>query len=383
MTVRFRSTLRRIHLWLGLSFGLLFALLGLTGSALVFYIEIDGVLNRASEAPESVTPTSDWTSPKWDRALATGRARWNDPAGTWSFEATGEGGEIPARYYPPAHGHGHHHAEREMVWFAPDGSRVVRSDPWGDYAMSWIYELHANLLSAEPGRQVSGWSGFVLLILLVTGIIAWWPRGSWRKALALKRGAAPMRRLYDLHKLFGVWSMILLFLLVGTGVFLALADTKTQILTAVVGAPDKQPDPKSSAASGKQISVSAALASAQRALPGATLAFIDVPAAGPDPFRMRVQVPGDPHRRFPGSFIWVDQYSGKVLAVHDVRGGNEATTIAKWIRALHDGSAAALPGRILAALLGLVPAILFITGFLHWRRRAAARAKYRSTGSIS
>lgn len=98
---------------------------------------------------------------------------------------------------------------------------------------------------------------------------------------------------------------------------------------------------------------------------------------------MRVQVPGDPHRRFPSSFIFVDQYSGRVLAVHDVRRGNASTTTVKWIRALHDGSIAGLSTRFLAIVLGLVPLVLFMTGFLHWRRRLAARAQFHSTGSHS
>lgn len=40
-----RITLRRVHLWLGLSLGLLFVVIGLTGSALVFYVGIDEALH--------------------------------------------------------------------------------------------------------------------------------------------------------------------------------------------------------------------------------------------------------------------------------------------------------------------------------------------------
>ena len=372
MRARFRPALRRVHLWLGLSLGALFALLGLTGSALVFYIEIDAMLNPPTAAAAG-PDAPDWSSPKWDRALAAGRGRWSNPAGSWSFEATGAGGDIAARYYPPAHGHGHHHAPRKMVWFTPDGARIVRAEPWGGYAMSWIYELHANLLVGEPGRQVAGWSGVAALLLLVTGIIAWWPRGSWRKALSLKRGAAPIRRLYDLHKIPGVWSMLLLFLLAGTGALLALPEVKASVLTAIAGAPDERPAPQSSASAGAQISIAQALAAARRAVPDGRLAFIDVPAAGTDPFRMRIQVPGDPHRRFPASYVYVDQYSAAVLAVHDVRRGHASAGIAKWIRALHDGSIGGLGGRALAVVLGIIPALLFITGFLRWRRRKDAR----------
>lgn len=380
MTARTRILLRRVHLWLGLSLGGLFALLGATGSALVFYVEIDKALHPAIEQGASDTGP-DWSSAAWDRALATARTHWHDPHGSWSFEATGEPDAIPARYYPSDH-HSHH-AEREMVWFSADGSQVLRAEPWGSYLMSWLYELHMHLLAGEVGSQIVGWSGFAMLLLLASGIVIWWPRGSWRKAFSFKRNAVPLRRLRDLHKLSGVWSMALLFILVATGALLALPGIKTLLLTAMIVAPDKVPDPLSGASGGTQIPVSRALAAAHRAEPDARLAFIDVPGEGSEPFRMRVRLPGDPHRRFPSSFIFVDQYSGAVLAVHDVRRGNASTTTAKWIRALHDGSVAGLTTRIFAAILGLVPLGLVVTGFLHWRRRLEARAQSHATGSIS
>lgn len=379
MRSRTRILLRRFHLWLGLGLGGLFALLGATGSALVFYIEIDQTLHPAIEQRVNA-PAPDWTSPVWDRALATARARWHDPHGSWSFEVSGQSGAIPARYYPSDH-HSHH-AEREMVWFSSDGTRVLRAEPWGGYLMSWLYELHMHLLAGEIGSQIVGWSGFAMLALLASGVVVWWPRGSWRKALAFKRKAAPIRRLRDLHKLAGVWSAGLLFILVGTGALLALPSVKAQLLSAVITAPDTVPDPQSTASGGRQIPVSQALAAAHRAVPEARLAFIDVPGAGPEPFRLRVRMPGDPHARFPSSFLFIDQYSGAVLAIHDVRRGNASTTTAKWIRVLHDGSVAGLSTRILAVILGLVPLGMFVTGFLHWRRRLGQRAPSHATGSI-
>ncbi len=80
------------------------------------------------------------------------------------------------------------------MWFAADGGPVVRTATWGDYLMSWLYELHMHLLAGDLGSQIVGWSGFVLLVLLISGVATWWPRGSWRKALAIKRNAVPQRR---------------------------------------------------------------------------------------------------------------------------------------------------------------------------------------------
>ncbi|MET0361507.1 MAG: PepSY domain-containing protein [Sphingobium sp.] len=107
--------------------------------------------------------------------------------------------------------------------------------------------------------------------------------------------------------------MALLFILVGTGALLALPAIKTQLLSAAITVPDKVPDPQSSASSGTQIPISQALAAAHRTAPYNRLAFIDVPGIGSEPFRIRVQMPGDPHSRFPSSFVFVDQYSGEVL----------------------------------------------------------------------
>ncbi|MGO8609371.1 PepSY domain-containing protein, partial [Rhizobium johnstonii] len=86
----------------------------------------------------------------------------------WSIEVTGEAGAIPARFYPSsAHGH---HGERMMVWFSPDGTRIVRAEPWGGYLMSWIYQLHMALLAGDPGVQIVGWSGVAMLVLLISGV---------------------------------------------------------------------------------------------------------------------------------------------------------------------------------------------------------------------
>lgn len=368
-TTRARILVRRAHLWLGLSLGLLFAVLGLTGSALVFYTDIDAALHPAIMV-ETRGSTAGLTAPAWDRALATGRARWHDPGGKWTFELTGQesggGGAIPARYYPaPAH-----HGDRQMVWFSADGARILRAEPWGGYLMSWLYALHMQLLAGEVGHQVVGWSGVAMLVLIVSGVLAWWPRGSWRKALAFKRDAAPIRRLRDLHKLAGLWSMLLLFLLVATGVLLALP-----AVTQALVAPAAIPAPTSSGRGASQITIRRALDAAHRALPDGRAVFIDVPGTPDGAIRVRLQVPGDPHRRFPSSYVFIDRYSGRVLAVHDVRRAGIGTGVASWIRTVHDGTVGGITTRILAVLLGFVPSVLFVTGVLHGlRRRGAARA---------
>ncbi|MFC3443275.1 PepSY-associated TM helix domain-containing protein [Sphingobium rhizovicinum] len=368
-----RSVARHIHLWLGLSLGLLFALLGITGSALVFYQEIDAALHPQISV-EAGTPAPGWSSPVWDHARATVRRQWPGDGGQWRFEATDQPGPIAARYYPsgaPAS----HGAKRMMVWLSPDGAHILRHERWGDYAMSWIYELHMDLLSDEAGRKIVGWSGLAIVVLVGTGLAAWWPRGSWRKALTFKRRAALIRRLHDIHKLTGLWSLMLLILFAGTGFMLALPTEANWLLERTVAPIDRMPLPQSTLRNDRPVTLSMALASGHRALPEARLAWIEAPAPGRGVIRLRVQVPGDPSRRFPHSYIFIDQYSGAVLAILDARRGSAATSIKNWLHPLHDASVGGLATRILAFLIGLVPAALFITGLLRWRKRRIHQAK--------
>lgn len=379
MTTYVRSLLRRIHLWMGLALGLPFLVLGLTGAALVFYIEIDALLHPSMHT-ETSAPPPGWTSPVWEEALKTAHARWPDETGKWSFEVTGRPGAIPARYYPPAYGHSHHGVDPLMLWFSADGHSVLRTARWGDYLMTWLYDLHMTFLVGEVGNDVVGWVGVATLFLLVTGVIVWWPRGSWRKALAFKPRASSIRRLYDLHKIVGLASAVLLLVLSATGALLALPAEKAWLLKTFVAPVVATPSPVSTAKVGRQIPLAQALATAHAALPDARLAWIDVPGPGDGAFRFRVQVAGDPSHRFPYSFVFVDQYSGQVLAVHDARQGAASTTVNNWIRPLHDASIGGLATRILGVIVGLAPTALFVTGALRWWRRRQVRHRTSAAG---
>jgi uncharacterized iron-regulated membrane protein len=371
MTSRARSWLRHLHRWLGLGLGVPFLVLGLSGSLLVFYIEIDRALNPEIQV-DSALPAPGWSSPVWDRALATARAQWPQAQGRWSFEVTDRAGAIPARYYPPDdHGHG---GGWTLFWLSPDATAVLRQATWGDTLMTWFYDLHRNLLMGESGNQLVGWLGFVTLVMSLTGLAVWWPRGSWRKALAFKRGASAIRRIHDLHKLFGLASLLLLVILSGTGALLGLPAVKSWLLERTLAPVVSVPSPQSRSTSGQQIPIARALAVAHAALPGARLTWIDVPGPGAGVFRFRVRVPGDPTQRFPHSLVFVDQYTGEVLAVQDLRQGTASSTVNAWIRPLHDASVGGLATRILGVIAGLVPLGLLVTGFLRWRLRRAARA---------
>ncbi|MDR6626904.1 PepSY domain-containing protein [Caulobacter segnis] len=365
-TVSARALARQVHLWLGLSIGVLFAILGLTGSILVFYTTLDDALHPEISLSGAAPP------PCWEHVLQTARTTYPDKKGPWRFEVTGSGGDIPARYYAPPERAGRAFAPM-MVWFSADGARVLRKDYWGDYAVTWIYDLHHRLLMGEVGARILGWSGTAMLALLISGLVAWWPRpGTLVKALRIKRNTSPIRRLYDAHKLVGLGSMGLLVLLTVTGIMLAMPKECMAVLKPVLGpaSPPSAIDTSAPFRPETRISVDRAIAAAHTALPCAELVWIEAPAVDHGVYRLRMRVTGDPSPRFPHSFVWVSPASGRVLAISDARQGNSHDQVLHWIHPLHDGSAGGLPARMLALLMGLAPVQLLLVGVLRWRLRS-------------
>ncbi|RRN63829.1 PepSY domain-containing protein [Caulobacter sp. 602-1] len=360
-----RALARQVHLWLGLSLGVLFAVVGLTGSILVVYTALDDALHPEISLSGAAAP------PCWEHVLQTARATYPDKKGPWRFEVTGRGGDIPARYYAPPERAGRAFAPM-MVWFSADGARVLRKDYWGEYAVTWIYDLHHRLLVGEVGARILGWSGIAMLVLLLSGLVAWWPRpGTLGKALRIKRNASPIRRLYDAHKLVGLASMGLLVLLTATGVLLAMPKDCLMMLRPVLGSASPSPKIAQSVAFRPEarISVDRAVAIAHGALPCADLVWIETPAVDHGTYRLRMRQNGDPSPRFPHSFVWVSPDSGRVLAITDARQANPHDRVLNWIHPLHDGSAGGLPGRVLALIVGLAPGQLLLVGVVRWRRR--------------
>lgn len=366
---RWREAWLWLHLYAGLVVGGVFVLLGLTGSLLVFYVGIDRMLEPAVAVSRGDGPPR----PLEDvfRAL---QAAHPERSRAWRLELPMAADDpVTARYYKPA--------ETEHLGFAP---LIVRVDPrtlevgpprfWGDFAMTWIYDLHYTLLLDRTGRTFVAVVGIVLFGSLVSGLVLWWPApGRWQTALAWKRDAAPARRVYDLHKLGGVSGALLLAILAVTGVML---DEPSWFDPAIDAVSTLHRHPKLQTvrpAGAERLPVDAAVAVARTRFPMAEPRWVETPADDAGTFRVQMYQAGEPGRRFPKTQVWVDPWNGAVLAVRDARADGAGDTVLAWLHPLHSGEALGMPGRLLVLVSGFVPALLFVTGVIRWRQKARAR----------
>lgn len=365
---RVRALWGWLHRWLGLSVGLLFVLAGLTGSLLVFYPALDRGLHPALRpVPAAGRP------PSYEAVYQALLRAEPGRDGPWRIEVTETGGPIPVRYYRPAETEARSFAPL-MLWIDPHALTVLRRAFWGDYLTTWLYDLHYRLLLGADGAIIMGVAGIGQLLLLLGGLYLWWPAaGKWRGALALKRGASPQRRIYDLHKLAGLTGLLPLLVVVVTGVLLSLPgvvrpllDRVSPLHVPVIGPVPLPPE-------GRSLDLDAAVAVARQRFPTAELAWIETPGLHQGAYRINLWQPGEPSRRFPRTNVWVHPLTGRILDVRDGLRDGAGDTLLAWLHPLHSGEAFGMAGRWLILLSGLVPPVLCLTGFLRWRHKRHAR----------
>ncbi len=84
----------------------------------------------------------------------------------------------------------------------------------------WISFLHGKLLWEEGGYVANGIGGLLLGAVSLTGLVIWWPGSAgWRRALTLRRGVGWKRLNWDLHGAMGFWTFSLLLMWGLTGAY--------------------------------------------------------------------------------------------------------------------------------------------------------------------
>ncbi|MCB5190397.1 PepSY domain-containing protein [Methylobacillus arboreus] len=366
----------RLHLYLGLSLGALFVLMGLTGSLLVFYTKLDSALNP------QIQVTGPVSSPSPQAILEQLHKAYPERTAGWRIEMPLHGDSpVLARYLKPIETRDRHFAPL-MVTLDPQTLQASSSRFWGDTAMTWLYDLHYTLLLDVNGKNIIAIASIFILVSLASGIYLWWPQnGNFRLALTYRRQAHFYRRVYDWHKLCGVYGLVLLAMLTITGIMLEQPDWFEGWLGAKPSMlhMGSAPTPKSGAqpAPPPGISMDTMAHIAMQQFPGSELRWIYTPDSADGDYQFRLYQPGEPGKRFPKTIVFIT-HDGKVAVKRDYFADNSGSKVMHWLHPLHNGEAFGLAGRWLVFASGFMPLVLFVTGWMRWRhKRRAARMQQR------
>ncbi len=353
----FQKNLTRLHTWFGLSAGVVVAFLGLTGAGFVLRPHLDGmVYGRLLRVPAC------YHRLPLDTLVANAVTEY--PAGgvVRSIEIrTGATASTAIQF-----------ADEEMVYLDPcTGAVLGRQNEYGGF-FGFLDGLHRFRFMAG-GRQFAGTANaFYLVLLLIGGLILWWPRGqqSLRSAATFNRRLPGPARTFNLHKVVGLYSCLVLFVISLTGVPIAFQPVK-DLIGRTVGSPMEIPPPPKSRyrPDAKRVPMQTLWERCQQIYPGAEWVTIHNPIARDASVWMELLEKGARHTEAK-SYLYLDAYSGQVLRktpyATAVPLGRKIYT---YLLALHEGLVGGLPYQLLLLVACLAMPVQLYSGASTYLRR--------------
>ncbi|MBB4844636.1 putative iron-regulated membrane protein [Paucibacter oligotrophus] len=237
-------------------------------------------------------------------------------------------------------------------------------------AFNLLFEIHSALLLNETGKPLLALLALAYLVLLIGGLVLWWPK-RWRRALVLTLDRGALRALFDLHRGGGALLGLLIGVPVLSGAYMAWRPL-SQAVTTLSGQPSTAPPRLPGLAAdvqGPPLELDAMVKLARAGFAGAPVGYVQLPAHPGKPIRVRLRLADDPHPNGLSS-VWLHPHSGRVLAAHrwsELDPGARAYSV---IYPLHTGELGGLGTTVLNGLLGLALAGLGGSGiYLWWKRR--------------
>lgn len=356
----------QVHLWLGLTLGVLGVFIGLSGSVLVYDHDVDAWLNPqryAVSGAKVALPYGDYL--KSAAQVLEGRAR---PLNVRMPETSGMPLVVLAR---ASEGGGF-----TRLYLDPPTGKVLDASTGGGL-IGWVHVFHENLtLREHNGRQIVGLVGFAMLISSLSGIYLWWPaRGRLRQALMGARPGYTLSR--NLHYLFGIYGALVLAMLSFTGIWLAFNDAGRAVVSVFSPLPPRAvqaPGIPPGAEGGKPIPLEEALNIAQALYPDVPLGGFGLPAGPRGVYRFNFAIEGST-APVSQAAVFIDPRSGKVLRNNNPATRSGGENFLAMQRLLHEGGVLGPAGRALIFVTGLLPALFVGTGTLMWlRKRRPARS---------
>lgn len=269
---------------------------------------------------------------------------------------------------------------------------IKGEDRWGIWllgivAILWTLDCFTGVYLTLPARR-RGKGGTTKSS--VPGMAAVHPQRSWRQrwlpAWRVRRGAGSYKLNYDLHRAGSLWTWGLLFVLAFTAfslnlyreVFYPLLSSVSQVTPTPfeTRAPASPLQPLAARVGFAEI-VDAARAEAQRRAwrepPGSVFYSTAFGVYGVQFFH-----PGDDHGAagVGPARLFFDGADGRLLGERLPWQGTAADIFVQAQFPVHSGRILGLPGRILISLMGLVVAMLSVTGaYVWWRKRRGRRQR--------
>ncbi|GGC80997.1 PepSY-associated TM helix domain-containing protein [Undibacterium terreum] len=374
----------QIHWLLGISAGLILALVGATGGLYAFEEEILRLLN-----PE-VTQVHAGPGPRLEPAELLAALKHNRPYVS-SLNLSGSATDAARIGFmlPIASSD---KKKFELQYVNPYTAELL-GKPAGEDFFRFVLKLHRNLVLDEAGQAITGASALVLIFMCLSGLYLRWPKGkawnrhTWRRWLILDLRRQGRSLLAELHAVCATWLLLMYLLAALTGLYWSygwyhdwinsLAMPSAQTKQVERGAAGKKRDaPASDAADNRETDLHAVWQAFQSEVASYNKLIMLLPSRPGQAVQVLYVDDHSPHR-YANNKLMLDAHSGAILKREPYADKAAGSKFLASIYALHSGSYWGSAGMLLMMLASLALPLFAVTGWMMY----LARRKNRAAGT--
>lgn len=370
-----KKIIGKLHLWLGLSAGLVVLFLGITGCILAFEVEIRNITEPYRNVEVQNSP---YLPPAALKKIADKQLVSRQALG---IEYPGSNKAAIASFYDSTH--------YEIAYLNPYTGQVLKHKNMTEDFFRIMVDGHFYLwLPPAIGRPIVASATLIFVVMMITGIILWWPKNkaAAKQRFSIKWSARWRRKNYDLHNVLGFYITWIAIFIALTGLVWGFEWFAQSAYWVTSGGQHLEPHehPLSDTTTVAAYPNMADHLWKQHLPTVKPTESIGVYFAAEKTDPVEVVINHQPGTYYNSDYYHYDQNTGKELQAKGAWAGpyskaNIADKIVRMNYDLHTGAVLGLPGKILAFLASLVAASLPVTGFIIWWGRKKKKSNPNSS----
>lgn len=407
-----------VHRYVGLSMAVFLVIAGLTGSVLVFYKELDAAINPNLYELAHRPPKSEPLDPLVIREALL--HQYPDLHINWITLKPSLDHALRVRVSPketdgsqpvPV-------SDFDEIFVDPYTAQVLGTRRWGkitdgvENLIPFLYKLHFQLALDRFGSILLGIIALLWTIDCIVGVYLTLPRRVWRRvdrgavlvspslvrvktwfrrwwpAWVLRWRGNSYKLNFDLHTSAGLWVWAMLFVLAWSSVAFNLGSVYQPVMASAFdfqGARGELPrltepndSPGLSYAEGREAALS--YLASRRSSDAKDLVYQIEPTgmsyiARHGVYHYRFRSNRDVDSEWGRTRLYIDGDTGEFRSLYLPTGKAAGDTLTTWIKTPHMAGVWGLPFRIFVCFVGVIVALLSVTGVIIWWRKRTARKR--------
>lgn len=390
MKLKFRKIAYQLHLWLGLTSGLIVVIMAATGCILAFEEELKHFVHPNRYFVENIgrkkLSLAELTE-KAEKALPEGLkvkrvVMSSDPSRTYVFRTLKMNDEAWTYWGTYLYYY--------RIYIDPYTGKVQELEDAKKDFFEIVLDLHRRLLLGEKiGKTITGYSTLILAVILLSGLVIWYPRKmskSMLKGMFFIKTSANWKRInYDVHNVLGFYAVIPLLLISYSALIWSFEDVDKWVKNTLNGNTPTEKKAKSTIPSeefsNRKDILNLIGNTMEKGLKDKKSALVNFPRSEEGTYYAELTYDGRQYRNEHFNF---DQYSGDILKSQSYKNKNigYGTALRERNYDLHTGSILGLTTRVIYFLAALIALSLPITGFIIYLNKKKKKPKHKKNKVI-